>query len=118
MLPNALAIGVSYETFWHLTPKKLNSFYEAYKIKQKMIDEEMWMMGMYIHNAFETVMENFAAGLSGKKGKSKYIQKPILQEMSEKNENTYGESNEECAVFEMKQRIKLLRQQGLPESPI
>ena len=45
-----------------------------------------------------------------------YIEKPMLQD---EKENTSGntESKEECAVYEMKQRINLLRQQGLPESP-
>lgn len=34
------------------------------------------------------------------------------------SENSYQESQEEVAVFEMKQRIALLRKQGLPESPM
>ena len=33
------------------------------------------------------------------------------------NEPKYKESNEEIAVYEMKQRINALRQSGLPESP-
>ena len=45
----------------------------------------------------------------------KYIKKPIIEES--KKEPAYKESNEEIAIWEMKQRIKALREQGLPESP-
>lgn len=73
----------------------------------------MWTMGMYVMNAVGTAVEHVFAG---DKAQSKYIEKPLLQEHDEE-EPIYTESNEEIAVFEMKQRIKLLREQGLPESP-
>lgn len=52
-----------------------------------------------------------------KNSKEEFIKEPLLSEVSEK-ETSYKESNEEIAVFEMKQRIKLLEKQGLPQSPI
>lgn len=73
----------------------------------------MWAwIGNYGLSALATAIEhNFA-----KHPKSKYVEKPMLQrELPSANGNT--ESREECAVFEMKQRIKLLRERGLPESP-
>lgn len=112
MLPNALAIGVPYETFWHLTPKKLKSFYKAYELKRKLQDEQMWFMGQYVLSAVSMAVEH---NLHGRKARSKYIEKPILQtERSPGNGNP--ESNEQVAVFEMKQRINMLKG-GLPESP-
>lgn len=87
-------------------------------LKRKLEDEKMWMMGQYIMSALDaTVCNNFL--WKGKHGKaSEYVKKPILSDVEEKTkENKYKESKEEIAVFEMKQRIKLLEKQGLPQSP-
>lgn len=53
---------------------------------------------------------------SGQKAMLEYIKNPVFSEES-KEKNGYKESQEEVAVFEMKQRMKLLREKGLPESP-
>lgn len=84
-------------------------------MEQKRKDEEMWRMGLYVQSAVSTAVEH---NLAGRKAKSKYIEKPLLYENKEESTNRYKESNEEIAIFEMKQRINLLRQQGLPESPM
>ena len=54
--------------------------------------------------------------LNGRKATSKYLDRPIFSSIEEPD-GKYKESREECAVYEMKQRIKILREQGLPESP-
>ncbi len=113
MLPNALAIGVPYDTFWHLTPKKLKCFYKAYEIKRRLQDEQMWFMGQYVLSAVSMAVEH---NLHGRKARSKYIEKPILQ-TEQHTEGANPESREQVAVFEMKQRINALKQQGLPLSP-
>lgn len=86
MLPDALAIGVPYETFWHLTPKRLKAFYEAYKTKRETQDEQMWYMGQYVLSAVFVAVEH---ALHGNKAKSEYIKKPLMQAaeepMSEEN---------------------------------
>ena len=71
-----------YETFWHLTPKKLDAFYEAYRIKKDADDEKMWLMGLYIQSAVGTAVEHC---LAGRKAKSKYVDKPLLKDIAEKN---------------------------------
>lgn len=113
-----MTIGVPYETFWHLTPNKLRAFYKSYKQRQKIKDEDMWIMGQYIMSALDsTVCNNFL--WKGEHGTaSKYFEKPMFSDIQENTkENTYKESKEEIAVFEMKKRIKLLEKQGLPQSP-
>lgn len=74
-MPNALAIGVPYDLFWHLTPTKLKAFQEARKIKREMLDEEMWVMGQYVLSAVGVAVERC---LAGKDSRAKYIEKPIL----------------------------------------
>lgn len=109
----AFSIGISIEEFKHLNPKKLGYCMKGYEIQQRRRDEEVWAwIGRYGLSALAVAIEhNFA-----KNPKSHYVKKPMLQ--TEK-ENVSGgiESKEECAVFEMKQRIQFLRNQGLPESP-
>lgn len=80
-----------------------------------MRDEEMWLwFGTYGISAVSAAIQQ-CFGKSGTK--PKYIEKPIL-EIEEVKKSEYAESQEEVAVFEMKQRIELLRQKGLPESPM
>lgn len=103
------------EEFKHMTPKELWYCVKGERIKQKIKDEEMWRMGIYVQAAVSVAVEH---NLAGRKARSKYIEKPLLQSVFEvKEKSTYKESQEEIAVFEMKQRIKALRAQGLPESP-
>lgn len=39
-------------------------------------------MGMYVHSAFGTILEHCFAG---RNAKSKYIEKPLLEELEERN---------------------------------
>lgn len=97
-------------------PKELKPYEVAYKNKIKEIDAMMhaWW-GEYGLSAVTVAVEHC---IHGRKASSKYIEKPILSIIQENTkENTYKESKEEIAVFEMKQRIKLLEKQGLPQSP-
>ena len=115
-LPYALSIGVSYDEFWRMNPHILKAFEEAHRLKIIEQDNLMWTWwGNYGLSAVSVAIEH---NLAGQKAKSEYIKNPVLQEYTKTSDNSNKESNEECAVFEMKQRINLLRQQGLPESPI
>lgn len=75
-----------------------------------------WIAGRYNLEAFQVVMSHFSAGLAGKKSHAEYMNHPILYE-AKNAENKNKESQEEVALYEMKQRIRLLRDSGLPESP-
>lgn len=99
-MPFALAIGVPYEIFWKLTPNKLPSFYKAYKLKKKIEDENMWRMGQYIMSALDSTVCNntFWKGKNGKP--SKYIEKPILQQLEERNSNKILTEDEKQAQLD------------------
>jgi len=115
-LPNALAIGIEYNLFWKLNPRKIKPFYEAHKIKRKMLDEEMWCMGAYIHNAVLSAVEK---NLAGKKAKTSYLEKPFMQEETKPTEQNTDKEKEERmkkvkAVFQsleiMKANFELSKQ--------
>lgn len=84
-------------------------------LEHRQRDVEAWMQwGAYGLSAVSAAIEH---NLAGKRAKSEYTKRPISEKMFGSSDNTNVESNEECAVYEMKQRIKLLRQSGLPEGP-
>lgn len=97
-------------------PADLEPYENAYKLQLRQQDSQLYTMGMYALSAVSVAIEHCFAG---EKAKMEYIKKPFLQNAFEDEiEEGYKECREEIAVFEMKQRIKVLREKGLPESPI
>jgi hypothetical protein len=110
--------GISWEDFWKMNPMIIEQYKKGYQNRRKIHDEEMWLMGQYNHEAFSVVLSHAISGIFGKTSKTEYPKQPFLQKLSESTtKNTNKESHEEVGVFEMKQRINLLRKAGLPESP-
>lgn len=60
----------------HSTPKVLKEYDLAYDLTRKRRDEEMWFMGQYVYSAVATAVEH---NLAGKKAKSEYLKKPVMQ---------------------------------------
>lgn len=102
--------------FMKSKPFELKSYFKAHELRQKMRDEEMHRQGLYNLKAFQVVISHFGAGLSGKHSKEEYCKLPFLFEESKRNNN--DNSNEEIAVFEMKQRTNSLKLLGMKESPL
>lgn len=108
-------MGVSWSEFWSMTPRILKAISEGYSIKIKEEYERQNMIahlqGRYFADA---IMSTVGNALS--KSKHSYPKKPysILDEKYSENSN----SNEEIAVFEMKQRTNALKNMGLKESPM
>lgn len=95
-------------------PADLEPYEKAYMLEQKNKDSQMWAWwGSYGVSATLVAVEHC---LAGQKAKTKYVEKPLLNSEYQEN-NGYKESHEECARYEMEQRINLLRQSGLPEGP-
>ena len=95
-MPNALAIGVPYELFWHLTPKRLSAFYKADEIALKRRDAEMWHMGQYVLSAVSVAIDHC---LNGKKAKSKYIDEPIMRKNRDSGELSEEEIKRQREAF-------------------
>lgn len=95
-MPFALTIGVPYETFMHLVPNELRSFYKSYKQKQRIRDEEMWMYwGHYGISAFMFVIDR----CFNKNPQYQYITKPILENYHKGKELTEEEKQKEVDRF-------------------
>lgn len=95
-------------------PSELRPYEKAHKKEMVEKDTLNYQQGIYNMSAFSTVLRNIIE----KHSKAEYIDKPLLVKMLLNKEiNGNPERKEEAAVYEMKQRIALLRSQGLPESP-
>ena len=60
----------------HSTPNVLKEYDLAYDLTRKRRDEEMWFMGQYVYSAVATAVEH---NLAGRKAKSEYLKKPVMQ---------------------------------------
>lgn len=87
--PIANKMGVSWNEFWEMNPRILSAIQKGYEEKRQDKDLMMWLQGQYELSAFYTAIENL---FLGKKSKSKYFDKPILQKI--KNQNTPCTDNE------------------------
>ncbi len=56
ILPAALQMGVPYNLFWHLNPRKLEPFRKAYKDKLSQEDYNAWRQGAYIKLAVGSIL--------------------------------------------------------------
>lgn len=78
-LPQALAMGVGYDTFWSLNPFLLQPFYDAFKIKTDLTLEtnnvSAWLNGAYVLRA-----------LGASFGKTAYPDKPTELNLTSKPE--------------------------------
>ena len=64
--------GMQYEDFWFGDPWIARAYAQYYLLKRRQMNEELWLNGIYVANAFQTVLGN-AFG----KQKLKYLEKPL-----------------------------------------
>ena len=68
-------MGMTYGQFWDESPYLVITYRKAYKLKRQMENENAWLMGLYVYDAFAVCLAN-AFGKRGAK-KQEYIDKPI-----------------------------------------
>lgn len=85
-------MGLSYDDFWALTPRKLNVILDGYKLKRKTEDEKHWILGGYVFEAVSLAMGN-AFRKKNQKPKSYFeiLDKPFFTNIN----NVDGMSEEE-----------------------
>lgn len=79
--PKANAIGVSWHEFWGMNPRIIKLLIKGHEEKIKEKDYFAWLFNQYTLSAVSVAVEH---NLAGRKAKSKYIEKPIMQEIAEK----------------------------------
>lgn len=66
-MPWALTYGVPYELFWHLNPRKIKPFKQAYQNRLESENHNEWLSGLYIKAAIGSAVSK----------KVKYPDKPF-----------------------------------------
>ena len=51
VFPEYLAMGMSYDLFWHGPPALARSYRKAWRRMRENRNSEMWLMGMYVYDA-------------------------------------------------------------------
>lgn len=107
VFPFYLAIGMTYDQFWNDDCLLAKYYREAYELKKKLKNEELWLQGMYFYEALcdvSPVLNAFA-----KKGTKplKYPTEPYPL-----NEKEIVDRKE----AERKRRVEMMKQQFIEKS--
>ena len=68
-------MGMSYEQYWGQSPYLAVAYRKAYRLRRETENEQAWLQGLYVFDAFAVCMAN-AFSKPGTK-KQKYIERPI-----------------------------------------
>ena len=66
-----MALGMTYEQYWYGDPWMVVTFRKAHELKKNMLNEQMWLMGLYVSDAVESAISGFG------NRKRNYMNKPI-----------------------------------------
>ena len=76
VFPWYMAIGMSYDEFWHQDPYLAVYHREAHELKRDEENQKLWLNGLYTFTAISTALSNIH--FDGKKHKvNNYLQEPI-----------------------------------------
>ena len=100
-------LGMSYDEYWCEDPRLVRCYREAHELKRIAKNQELHLQGIYIYEAFASVMSDFAAGLSGKKTHSgeKYPEYPhpiTKRELEEDKKRNIAKTYEYLALVKRK----------------
>ena len=70
-----LAIGMSLDEYWCASPNLVKFYRNAHRLKAEKKNQELWLQGLYIYNAFSVVLAN-AFRKKGARTHS-YLDKPL-----------------------------------------
>lgn len=108
MLPRFLVTtkgyGLTIKDIENSNPREMKAYEDAFALSQKLIDRNSWNMGNYMTSAVTVALDH---AFNGKKAKSKYLEKPLLEEYFEDMTLT----QEEIDNRELQKMIAYERQQ-------
>ena len=104
LCPQYLHYGMTWDQYWHGDPWMVVSYAEAHKLAIEQRNQELWLQGLYNHDAFAVVLSNaFAAKGTVPK---KYLEKPL---------DILPKTEEQRAADEERELRKMVRQLNMWE---
>lgn len=109
-------MGVPYDTFWHLNPKRMRPIEKAYEMKlesaQNRMNLEAWLFGLYNQHAVASILSKSA----------KYPQKPMDVFGNAKKKSPQDEADEFARFMHqhnaMKRISKEVKDSANAQSPV
>ena len=68
-------MGMTYEQYWEWPPYLAVAYRKAYRLRREAENEQAWLQGLYVFDAFAVCLANAFAKRGAKK--QNYIEKPI-----------------------------------------
>ena len=105
-------MGMTYEQYWEQSPYLAVAYRKAYRLKREAENEQAWLQGLYVFDAFAVCLANAFSKRGAKK--QTYIEKPIdiypLTEREKKRreaeENAKMQAAMEAMVREQRRKKK------------
>jgi hypothetical protein len=105
-------MGMTYEQYWESSPRLAVAYRKAYRIKREIENEQAWIQGLYVFDAFAVCLSNAFSKRGAKK--QTYIEKPIdifpISEQEKKRreaqENAKMQQAMEAMMAKQRQRKK------------
>ena len=88
------------------TPYDLEPYLEAFKMRQRVIDQNAWQHNMYTLSAVQVAVERC---LSGKKARSQYLEEPMSEIAIEKQKEDDKNISEDEIVRQRKALLAKLQ---------
>ena len=109
MFPQYLFMGMTYEQYWEGSPQLAVAYRKAYELKRKADNEQAWLHGMYVCDAFAVVLQN-AFKKRGQRVQT-YLEKPIdIFPLTEKEKKRKEAEQNRKMQQAMEQMIRKQRQ--------
>lgn len=100
MCPIYMSYGMTFDEFWYGNSSLCRVYMEAYKLKQKALDEQLWLQGFYVYNALNCVAPVLHAFAKQGTKPLPYLKSPITQTQE------YKEQKDEISEEEKQRQIE------------
>lgn len=105
--------GLTLKDIENSSPREMKPYEDAFTLSQKLIDRASWSMGLYVKSAVSVAIDG---AFNGKKAKSEYVEKPVLEkyfdEMTLTQEEKDNRELQKMLAYE-KQRMAIDKAKGL-----
>ncbi len=68
-------MGMTEEQYWDRSPQLAVAYRDAYRLQRKLQNEQAWLQGLYVFDAFAVVLANAFSKRGARK--QNYLDKPI-----------------------------------------
>ena len=107
-------MGMTYEQYWEQSPYLAIAYRKAYRLKLESRNEQAWLQGLYVFDAFAVCLANAFAKRGARA--QKYIEKPIdifpLTEAQKKKKEQEEYAKMQAAMESMARRQKREKNKG------